>query len=119
MGDRQGGEAAGRVASEEVVGQIQDEFDQEKPLLVKTSEQTWEMDGSLPLHELENIVGERLLAEGITTVSGWITFKSGGFPRQGQTLALEHFNLRVLETDGPRVAKVILERRLETSSNSP
>src|SRR5207247_7100786 len=29
---------------EELVGQIQDEFDQEKPLLVKTGERTWEVD---------------------------------------------------------------------------
>ena len=37
---------------EELVGQIQDEFDQEKPMLIKTSENTWEIMGSLPLHDV-------------------------------------------------------------------
>src|SRR5207302_9348259 len=37
---------------EELVGQIQDEFDQEKPLLVRTGVQAWELAGGLPLHEL-------------------------------------------------------------------
>ena len=41
---------------EELVGQIQDEFDQEKPLVVRTGDNTWEGDGALPLHELEEIV---------------------------------------------------------------
>src|SRR5438876_9436810 len=45
---------------EELVGQIQDEFDQEKPLLVKTDERTWEVDGTLPLHELGDVLGEPL-----------------------------------------------------------
>src|SRR2546429_3351376 len=64
---------------EELVGQIQDEFDQEKPLLVKKDEQTWEVDGTLPLHELADLVGESLPAEGITTTSGWVTQRLGGF----------------------------------------
>ena len=68
---------------EELVGQIQDEFDQEKPLLVRTSETTWEVAGALPLHELEELVGEPLQGEGITTVSGWVTRRLGGFPKTG------------------------------------
>src|ERR1041385_1162657 len=52
---------------EELVGQIQDEFDQEKPLLSPTGDNSWEADGSLPLHDLENLIGEPLKDEGITT----------------------------------------------------
>src|SRR5439155_18301816 len=37
---------------EELVGQIQDEFDQEKPLLWRTGESVWEAAGNLPLREL-------------------------------------------------------------------
>src|SRR5258707_11147824 len=40
---------------EELVGQIQDEFDQEKPLLVRTGDSSWEVSGALPLHELEDV----------------------------------------------------------------
>ena len=41
-----------------LVGQIQDEFDQEKPLAARMSETSWEIAGTLPLHELEEIVGQ-------------------------------------------------------------
>src|SRR5262249_33960783 len=71
---------------EELVGQIQDEFDQEKPLLVRVNETAWEATGALPLHQLEEIIGEPLREAGITTASGWMTHRLGGFPKAGNTL---------------------------------
>jgi CBS domain containing-hemolysin-like protein len=94
-----------------LVGQIQDEFDQEKPLLVKRDETTWEVAGALPLHELEELVGERLRAEGITSTSGWVTHRLGGFPKVGDTLTVGRFDLRVEELDGARVAQLRVTRQ--------
>lgn len=95
---------------EELVGQIQDEFDQEKPLLAKTAEQTWELAGALPLHELSDLVQERLEEEGVTTVSGWVTHRLGGFPKVGDVLPVKDFELKVEEMDGMRVAKLRLRK---------
>ena len=96
---------------EELVGQIQDEFDQEKPLLVRTGETTWAAAGGLPLHELEGLVGVPLREEGITTTSGWITHRLGGFPKTGDALTVGAFELRVDETDGMRVARLTITRQ--------
>lgn len=95
---------------EELVGQIQDEFDQEKPPLVRVNDTTWEADGSLPLHELEELLNEPLRAEEITTASGWITHKLGGFPKPGDVLTVGVFELRVEELDGTRVARLKLTK---------
>jgi len=94
---------------EELVGQIQDEFDQEKALLVKTGEKTWEIQGSLPLHELESLVGQPLAEEGISTTSGWVTHRLGGFPKPGDVVELGNFRLRVEEMNGIRVGRMMLE----------
>jgi CBS domain containing-hemolysin-like protein len=91
---------------EELVGQIQDEFDQEKPLLVRRERNTWEVSGSLPLHELEELVGEPLRQEGITTVSGWVTRRLGGFAKVGDLLIVGSSELRVESLDGMRVARL-------------
>ncbi|HOX55633.1 MAG TPA: hemolysin family protein [Candidatus Paceibacterota bacterium] len=91
---------------EELVGQIQDEFDQEKPLLARTREDTWEAAGTLPLHELEELAGEPLHEEGISTVSGWITHRLGGFPKTGDVLRVGSCELRVEEMAGMLVARV-------------
>ncbi len=96
---------------EELVGQIQDEFDQEKPLLVRTSETTWEIAGALPLHELEELTRQPLRQETITTVSGWVTHRLGGFPKTGDTLAAGAYELRVEAMDGMRVARLKLTKR--------
>jgi magnesium and cobalt exporter, CNNM family len=95
---------------EEVVGQIQDEFDQEKPLLVRTSDVTWDASGSLPLHELEELVGVPLSQEGITTASGWVTHRLGGFPRRGDVVPIGGFEVRVEEVDGMRVSRLKLTK---------
>jgi CBS domain containing-hemolysin-like protein len=96
---------------EELVGQIQDEFDQENPLLVRKGEMTWEVAGVLPLHELDEIVGEPLQEEGVTTVSGWVTHRLGGFPKVGDVLNVGPCELRVEEMEGTRVAKLTITKR--------
>jgi len=91
---------------EELVGQIQDEFDQEKSELTLVSENVWEAAGTLPLHELEKIIGEMQHEEAVATVSGWVTQKLGGFPKAGDALTIGACELRVEEMDGPRVARL-------------
>jgi CBS domain containing-hemolysin-like protein len=95
---------------EELVGQIQDEFDQEKPLLRKIGDQSWELAGSLPLHELAELVGEPLLADGITTANGWVTQSLGGFPKVGDVVPVGDYEVKVEEMDGLRVARMRLTR---------
>jgi CBS domain containing-hemolysin-like protein len=96
---------------EELVGQIQDEFDQEKPLLARTGEKTWEASGALPLHDLEDLTGETFREEGITTVSGWVTHRLGGFPKTGDVVALAAWDLRVEEVDGMKVGRLKLTKK--------
>jgi len=91
---------------EELVGQIQDEFDEEKPELARVAENVWEAAGTLSLHELEKIIGEVRHDENVATASGWVTQKLGGFPKAGDSLAAGNYELRVEEMDGPRVARL-------------
>ena len=95
---------------EELVGQIQDEFDQEKPLFAKVGEQTWEVQGTLPVRDLEELAGEPLGEEGVTTASGWVTRRLGGFPKEGDVIALSNCELRVEELDETRVARLRLRK---------
>lgn len=95
---------------EELVGQIQDEFDQEPPLCVRTGPDSWELDGQFPLHELAELVGQPVQAEDLATTSGLVTHRLGGFPRPGDCVELGDFRLCVEATDGPRVTRLKLTR---------
>jgi len=96
---------------EELVGQIQDEFDQEKPLLVRSSENVWEAAGALPLHDFEELVGMTLQEEDLTTLSGWVTHKLGGFPKPGDQLTAGNFHLQVEDMEGMLVARLKITRQ--------
>lgn len=103
---------------EELVGQIQDEFDQEKPLVVRRNETTWEIDGALPLHELAELVGQNIPAEDIATTSGWVTQALGGFPKTGDTIPVGNYELRIEETDGMRVSRLKLIRTRDRDADA-
>lgn len=95
---------------EELVGQIQDEFDQEKPLMEQIDERTWDLAGSLPLHDLAQLIGQPLQQPGVSSVSGWVTQRLGGFPREGDEIRAGPYVLRVEETYGARVTRLRLTR---------
>jgi CBS domain containing-hemolysin-like protein len=103
---------------EELVGQIQDEFDQEKPLLIRKGEGEWEVDGALPIHDFAELVGEIIEAGEVTTTSGWVTRQMGGFPRNGDKLSVGSSQLEVLEMDGLRVSRLKLQRTEPSSDAS-
>lgn len=95
---------------EAVVGQIQDEFDTEKSELVRVAENTWEAVGSISLHDLEKVIGIVPHDENTATASGWLTEKLGGFPKPGDNVSINHFELRVEEMEGTRVGKLKVSR---------
>ena len=103
---------------EALVGQIQDEFDSEKSELVRISENVWEAAGTLPLHELEKIIGMVEHDEGIATASGWLTQRLGGFPKAGDALTVGVCELRVEEMDGSRVARLKIIKSVVVESSS-
>ena len=105
---------------EELVGPIEDEFDQEEPLIQQTGEQTWELNGSLPAHKLGELVGERFDETGeVCTVSGMMTQRLGRFPRVGDAVTFGAWELRVEEMTGIRVVRMKLTQQVESSGRTP
>ncbi len=105
---------------EELVGPIEDEFDQEEPLVRQTGEHTWELNGSLPAHRLAELVGQRFDETGeACTVSGMVMQRLGRFPRVGDALTFGAWELRVEELVGTRVARMKLTQRVESGGRTP
>lgn len=104
---------------ETLVGQIQDEFDSEKSELARVGENVWEAAGTLPLHDLEKIIGHVPHDENVATASGWLTERLGGFPKVGDATTIGACELRVEEMDGRRVARLkIIKSAVEESSEN-
>jgi CBS domain containing-hemolysin-like protein len=95
---------------EELVGEIQDEFDAEKPELRKLNEDEFDVEGSLGLYELKDLVGLELESEDVSTIGGYVTHLIGHLPRQGEQTRIEGYVVTITEADGRRVGKLHFKR---------
>jgi putative hemolysin len=94
---------------EEVVGEIQDEYDAEMPPIRKISEQIIDVRGDLLLNELNQHYALDLSAEQADTIGGLIMESLGRLPRAGDDLALGDIRILVVEIDGFAVKKARIQ----------
>lgn len=95
---------------EEIVGDIQDEFDQEALMLQKLSETEFRLHGELPLHDLEAPLGLHLTSEDVTTVGGYLVKEFGHVPQIGESLRTHGFEFIVLRTTGRQILQLHVKR---------
>ncbi|MBT5926942.1 MAG: HlyC/CorC family transporter [Verrucomicrobia bacterium] len=104
---------------EELVGEIQDEFDQEQPLIIRHTDGSYDIMGLLPLHELSELIGTSIQEEGINTVSGWMTHKLGEFPEIGDIVEEGNHIMKVLNVDSHRIERLHLKLSNTANSDNP
>jgi putative hemolysin len=71
-------------AIEELLGPIQDEYDEEHPGFEAAGERTYLLDGGLRLDELEEQFGLRLPRDEAETIAGHLMLRFGRIPRKGE-----------------------------------
>jgi putative hemolysin len=109
---------------EEIVGEIQDEYDVEEPLTVKLSEESARVDGRASVDDLGELfqldLGDLKDADEYDTVGGLIYHRVGGVPRPGDQVRLDEpgLTLTVETTDGRRVGKVLVTREKSPGEGS-
>lgn len=96
---------------EELVGDIQDEFDAEKPELRQVNDREFDVAGSLGLYELKDLMGLEIESDEVSTVGGYVTHQIGHMPRQGEQVTIEGYLVTVVETDGRRVLRLHFQRQ--------
>jgi CBS domain containing-hemolysin-like protein len=99
---------------EEIVGEIQDEYDVEEPLVVRLSDHEARVDGRADVDELMELFDLHLDLEDeeeYDTVGGLVYHRIGGVPSPGDRVELDGLTLTVETTDGRRVGKVLVVRK--------
>ena len=95
---------------EELVGDIQDEFDVEKPELRKVAEGEFDVEGTLGIYELNDLLGFELESADVSTVGGYVTHLIGHLPKEGEQTRIEEYLVTVTRTDGRRVVQLKFKR---------
>ena len=88
---------------EEVVGEIQDEFDADEADIEQLNEQSWKISGLTPLHELPEALNIDDEEEEVTSFGGLITQEFGKIPEAYETLRLKNLEVTILEADETRI----------------
>jgi putative hemolysin len=99
---------------EEIVGEIQDEYDEEEPLVTALSDDEARVDGRASIDDLAEAFGMELDLEDddeYDTVGGLVFHRLGKVPEPGDRVEVDGLSLTVESTDGRRVGKVLAVRR--------
>jgi CBS domain containing-hemolysin-like protein len=92
---------------QEIVGEIHDEFDENRPAVRELADGTYSMDGLTPIEEVNEALGSGFESEDFSTVGGLVFSHLGRAPQTGDEVPLDGYLLTVEEVDGPRVARVV------------
>jgi putative hemolysin len=101
---------------EEIVGEIQDEYDVEEPMIERLSDDEARVAGRAAVDDLAEMFEMQVPLEDedeYDTVGGLIYHRIGGVPKPGDQVSLDGMTLTVESTDGRRVSKVLVVRTRE------
>lgn len=97
-------------AIEQLIGEVEDEFDVASRAVLPTAAGGMVLDGSVSLRDLETQMNWSLPREnGVETLAGFLLTRLGRIPQGGETVDFDGRRLTVLEMSGRRIGKVRIE----------
>jgi len=102
---------------EEIVGEIQDEFDEERPLVEIREGNAYSVDGKMLIAEVSDIVGLKLDSEDFDTIGGWVYSRVGIEPHVGQKIFYEDYQFVIEEINHMRINRILI-RKIENDEEA-
>jgi putative hemolysin len=107
----------------ELVGDLPDEFDRdEEAEISRVDAQRWLLDGQLAVDDLSSQLGIEVPEGEYVTLGGWLFDRFGRIPEEGDAVEHQGWELRVVEMDRRRIAKVVAkapDQGLSAGSGEP
>ncbi|CAG7655165.1 hemolysin family protein [Paenibacillus allorhizosphaerae] len=98
---------------EEIVGEIQDEFDEERPQIEKTDDAAYSIDGRMLIEEVNSFFGLQIASDDYDTIGGWIYSQVEMPPKKNQRIGGGDSTLFIIEeTDHLRISRILVKKRL-------
>jgi len=103
---------------EEIVGDIQDEFDAEPAEFREINDNEFTVEGAVGLYELQDMADLTLESADVSTIGGYVTHLLGHLPKQGEQVQIENYLVTIAKTDGRRVEQLHF-RKLDHGTEPP
>jgi len=98
---------------EEIVGEIQDEYDMDKARIIEKAPFDYIVSGDAEVEEIEELFDLEFAEEDYLTVGGLITHNLGRLPEKGEQLQIKGLSLEVLEVDQKRIKKLRIKKQAD------
>ena len=95
---------------EEIVGEINDEYDDQEPEVEKEGATRFWVSGRLSLNELSELLAHDFVQDDIATVGGLVYETFGRVPRAGEAAIVDSYRMVVERVRGRRIERVYFER---------
>ena len=94
---------------EEIVGEIHDEFDQERPLIEKKDELTYSIDGRMLIEDVNARFGLDIETPDYDTIGGWVYAQVEMPPRKHQKVSYNGlYDFVIEETEHMRISRILV-----------
>ena len=94
---------------EEIVGEIEDEFDFGDPNIEKIDSNNYIIDGKTSLEQVNELLSIDIEGDGFDTIGGLVYQRLGKIPSVGDDISIGNLNVEVTETVGRRVKKLVVK----------
>ena len=104
---------------EEIVGEIQDEYDTEEERVQLLSDHEAVFDAGVSIDDVNRLLGLALEADGYDTLGGLVYHQLGKVPETGDQFTVDGLRVTVLSTEGRRIEKVKIEQPQASDGGEP
>lgn len=104
---------------EEIVGDIEDEYDEEEELFISQPDGSWIVDARMSIFDAEEQLGVNIPQEGeYDTIGGYVFDCAGAIPSKGFVIHQDDFEIEIIDSN-ERVVEKVRIRPMRNSNNQP
>jgi CBS domain containing-hemolysin-like protein len=103
---------------EEIVGEIQDEYDQEAPDILEEEDGTYLVQGNMSLEDLSEVLKCPFESEDAESIAGLVLSLAGNFPEDNDEFEYENWIIKVVDLEDHRIKLLRLVRKDHVPKNA-
>jgi putative hemolysin len=100
---------------EELVGEIQDEYDTEEPYFLQKEDGSFEIAGNYPIDDLNELLSMEIPTEEVDTISGFLLSELGHIPVVSEKVEFGDYLFTIDQIKGRRILKVVVKKLIDKS----
>lgn len=95
---------------EDIFGDLPEKYEESEQRIIKRKDGTFLVDGSTEITKISDFFSIEIIATDYSTLSGFIMYKLGRIPKEGDIINHGMYQFEVIDMDGKRVDKIIIKK---------